>query len=291
MRADEAYAECIAQAEQLLDAGLTVTHLDGHLHLHLLPGVWEGVVAAAKTLGDLPIRVPRERGFLPQHRATEFQATRARDSLRARGATRYSAGRSVAIRRRHVAGRPASPRPTLGSYRDTSGWNFGAHDAPGLRQRVASGWRSLRRTPSVRAPIAHVTRAARRTRLAGRDVDGFPRARRKRGAMMRCARYSGAGAIASDDVPSGRSDRMRRRIRKSADMSVPSRATRTRRPCSCRQVDPDLLDRDPEAHGDGDQLDVPGEAVLDAEPEERLPQLGPRDSWRRTACRRRPVPG
>jgi predicted glycoside hydrolase/deacetylase ChbG (UPF0249 family) len=61
---DDAYNECMAQAAQLLDAGLTITHLDGHLHLHVLPGVWEGVVEAARALGDLPIRVPRERALI-----------------------------------------------------------------------------------------------------------------------------------------------------------------------------------------------------------------------------------
>jgi predicted glycoside hydrolase/deacetylase ChbG (UPF0249 family) len=55
----------MAQAEQLLDAGVTVTHVDGHLHLHLLPGVWEGVVEAATALGNLPVRVPREPASAP----------------------------------------------------------------------------------------------------------------------------------------------------------------------------------------------------------------------------------
>ncbi len=61
VRADDVYVECVAQAEQIAQAGLTVTHLDGHRHLHLLPGVWEGVVMAAEALGNIPIRVPRER--------------------------------------------------------------------------------------------------------------------------------------------------------------------------------------------------------------------------------------
>ena len=61
VRPEDAYAECIAQLDELLDAGLTVTHLDGHKHLHLLPGVWTGVAAAAAARGGLTIRVPRER--------------------------------------------------------------------------------------------------------------------------------------------------------------------------------------------------------------------------------------
>jgi predicted glycoside hydrolase/deacetylase ChbG (UPF0249 family) len=37
-----------------------VTHVDGHRHLHLLPGAWEGVVRAAVALGGVPVRVSRE---------------------------------------------------------------------------------------------------------------------------------------------------------------------------------------------------------------------------------------
>ena len=61
VRAEEAFTECMAQANRLRDVGLTVTHLDGHRHLHLLPGIWEGVVAAADDLGGLPVRIPRDR--------------------------------------------------------------------------------------------------------------------------------------------------------------------------------------------------------------------------------------
>ncbi len=58
---EDAYDECCAQLDTLLDAGLSVSHLDGHKHLHLLPGVWTGVAAAAASRGGLTIRVPRER--------------------------------------------------------------------------------------------------------------------------------------------------------------------------------------------------------------------------------------
>jgi predicted glycoside hydrolase/deacetylase ChbG (UPF0249 family) len=61
VRPDDAYKECCAQLDKLLDAGLTVTHLDGHKHLHLLPGVWTGVAVAAAARGGLTVRVPRER--------------------------------------------------------------------------------------------------------------------------------------------------------------------------------------------------------------------------------------
>jgi predicted glycoside hydrolase/deacetylase ChbG (UPF0249 family) len=60
VRPDDAYAECLAQAERLQSAGLPNTHIDGHRHLHVLPGVWAGVVAAAHDLGGVTVRVPRE---------------------------------------------------------------------------------------------------------------------------------------------------------------------------------------------------------------------------------------
>ncbi|MBV8949766.1 MAG: ChbG/HpnK family deacetylase [Actinobacteria bacterium] len=63
VRPEEAEAECRAQAEQLHDAGVAISHFDGHLHLHLLPGIWTGVVATARALGRLPVRVPHERGW------------------------------------------------------------------------------------------------------------------------------------------------------------------------------------------------------------------------------------
>jgi predicted glycoside hydrolase/deacetylase ChbG (UPF0249 family) len=56
----EVAAECAAQLVRLRDAGATVTHLDGHRHVHVLPGVWRPVVETARAHGVTVVRVPLE---------------------------------------------------------------------------------------------------------------------------------------------------------------------------------------------------------------------------------------
>ena len=50
--------ECAAQLARLRNAGLVVTHLDSHRHVHVLPGVWGAVVEAARAAGVPVVRVP-----------------------------------------------------------------------------------------------------------------------------------------------------------------------------------------------------------------------------------------
>lgn len=57
-RTDEATAELAAQLARFEATGLAASHLDGHQHLHLLPGVFAWVVAAARRRG---IRFVRAR--------------------------------------------------------------------------------------------------------------------------------------------------------------------------------------------------------------------------------------
>jgi predicted glycoside hydrolase/deacetylase ChbG (UPF0249 family) len=56
----EVNAECGAQFERLLSAGITVTHVDSHRHAHCLPGFFTPVREAAHACGVRVIRVPRE---------------------------------------------------------------------------------------------------------------------------------------------------------------------------------------------------------------------------------------
>ncbi|MSR20776.1 MAG: ChbG/HpnK family deacetylase [Gemmatimonadetes bacterium] len=51
-----------AQVERVVDAGIRPTHLDGHQHVHLLPGVWPVVVELARKHGIRWVRVP---AFVP----------------------------------------------------------------------------------------------------------------------------------------------------------------------------------------------------------------------------------
>jgi predicted glycoside hydrolase/deacetylase ChbG (UPF0249 family) len=52
--------ECAAQLERLGDTGLAITHLDGHQHVHVLPGVWGPVVETARRARIGAVRVPLE---------------------------------------------------------------------------------------------------------------------------------------------------------------------------------------------------------------------------------------
>src|SRR2546429_5150631 len=54
--------ECAAQLARLGAAGVRVTHIDSHRHVHALPGVWAPVVATARTHGVPFVRVPVEHG-------------------------------------------------------------------------------------------------------------------------------------------------------------------------------------------------------------------------------------
>lgn len=58
--ASEVERECAAQMARARAAGVRLTHLDGHLHAHALPGVWAPVVAAARAAGIDIVRVPLE---------------------------------------------------------------------------------------------------------------------------------------------------------------------------------------------------------------------------------------
>jgi predicted glycoside hydrolase/deacetylase ChbG (UPF0249 family) len=54
--------ECGAQLARLRAAGVRVTHIDSHRHVHALPGVWASVVATARAHGVPFVRVPVEDG-------------------------------------------------------------------------------------------------------------------------------------------------------------------------------------------------------------------------------------
>lgn len=47
----ELYRELDAQMEKIMSQGLTITHVDSHQHLHVLPQVWVIVQALMKNMG------------------------------------------------------------------------------------------------------------------------------------------------------------------------------------------------------------------------------------------------
>jgi len=59
--AAEVEVECAAQIDRFRAAGLPLTHLDSHRHVHLLPGVWEPVGEVARRKGIPVVRVPFDR--------------------------------------------------------------------------------------------------------------------------------------------------------------------------------------------------------------------------------------
>ena len=89
-RSEEACAELRAQLDRFAATGLAASHLDGHQHLHLLPGVFAGVAAEARRRGIRYVRTtladPLPDGSPP--RAATLLALRAVGWV----AARYAAG-------------------------------------------------------------------------------------------------------------------------------------------------------------------------------------------------------
>jgi len=59
----EVERELQRQVEKVLEAGLPVTHLDSHQHLHVLPPLLEIVLGLAQEFGGLAVRFPLEERF------------------------------------------------------------------------------------------------------------------------------------------------------------------------------------------------------------------------------------
>jgi predicted glycoside hydrolase/deacetylase ChbG (UPF0249 family) len=57
----EARLELDAQLQRVRDAGVTVSHIDGHQHVHVLPGIAGLVAELAAKHGVAAVRVPAER--------------------------------------------------------------------------------------------------------------------------------------------------------------------------------------------------------------------------------------
>ena len=75
IRPAEVAAECEAQLAALVDAGIHVTHVDSHRHVHALPGV-RGAVARVAARHGLALRRPVEsRRFVRGHLAGRARAT------------------------------------------------------------------------------------------------------------------------------------------------------------------------------------------------------------------------
>ncbi|MCK4851650.1 MAG: ChbG/HpnK family deacetylase [Candidatus Omnitrophica bacterium] len=60
IRQDQVYRELKAQIEQILEQGLSITHLDSHEHVHVFPGVFKVTLKLAEEFNIPYIRIPRE---------------------------------------------------------------------------------------------------------------------------------------------------------------------------------------------------------------------------------------
>ena len=60
VRSEEVELEWDAQIQKVRDAGIYPTHLDGHKHVHMLPGLFEAALRLAKKHGIGAIRVSHE---------------------------------------------------------------------------------------------------------------------------------------------------------------------------------------------------------------------------------------
>jgi chitin disaccharide deacetylase len=64
----EVAREMAAQTEALKKAGLPITHLDGHQHIHVFPAVRKRAILTAREYGIPWMRIPEEPGVLPGDR-------------------------------------------------------------------------------------------------------------------------------------------------------------------------------------------------------------------------------
>ena len=78
--------EIIAQARRLVESGLTISHIDGHQHVHIFPALIESVLRVAADFSISWIRLPDEEAELPEEEdSMQRQAQRFRNhAVRAR---------------------------------------------------------------------------------------------------------------------------------------------------------------------------------------------------------------
>ncbi len=86
VRPEHVALECAAQLDCARSGGITVTHIDSHQHVHILPGVWGPVLARARQARIRAIRVPIE-----PYRSQAFRAGAAIKQLCIRSAWRVAA--------------------------------------------------------------------------------------------------------------------------------------------------------------------------------------------------------
>jgi predicted glycoside hydrolase/deacetylase ChbG (UPF0249 family) len=171
LRPDELERELRRQVARVLDAGLAVSHLDAHEHVHALPGVLEVVVALAAGLKIPYVRCPREsepwRGGparAPALLVLDRLGRRAARRVRAAGLTH--ADRTLGIAR---AGRLDEAELSWLIGRVDGTCELVCHPGCGqadLEATLGSGYRWEDETRALGDPSLPATLAARGVRLA-----------------------------------------------------------------------------------------------------------------------------
>lgn len=59
VRMEEVRRELAAQAEKMAKTGLSLTHVDGHQHMHVLPGIFDAALDAAEAVHIDAVRIPK----------------------------------------------------------------------------------------------------------------------------------------------------------------------------------------------------------------------------------------
>lgn len=85
VNADDVRRECSAQLDRLEAAGLQLTHLDAHQHLHLWPSVAGVTVDLAVERGIPAIRLTRAHGWSPTSAGVRALSARLHQRARAAG--------------------------------------------------------------------------------------------------------------------------------------------------------------------------------------------------------------
>lgn len=86
----EVTLECEAQLARLRAAGVRVTHIDSHRHVHLLPGIWKAVRDTAERAGIPVVRVPFDAEAWIGRRPSAFA-----EQLSLRAAYRIAGGKGL----------------------------------------------------------------------------------------------------------------------------------------------------------------------------------------------------
>lgn len=88
---EEVRRELAAQVRKAQSTGLPLTHVDGHQHLHVLPGIFDAVLTVAEAAGIRTVRIPGaplfsgDAGAFTGRAGLSLLAGRARGQAKARG--------------------------------------------------------------------------------------------------------------------------------------------------------------------------------------------------------------